>query len=78
MTLQDDVPKVVARAAQELAAAMKALQQANALFTVLAGTGGGIDPAETFLLAQIGAELTANYGERADEEAQNLAEVSHG
>lgn len=69
---------VAKRAADELNAATKALHQANALFTILESTGGSGDPGQMFLLAQIGAELTANYGERAEAEADFFAEVRHG
>lgn len=78
MTWQGDVPGLVARAADELTAAVTALNQANALFGILEGMAGSSGTAEVFLLAQIGAELTANYGERAAAEADRFAEISHG
>ncbi|MFL9893747.1 MULTISPECIES: hypothetical protein [Paraburkholderia] len=68
---------IAKRAADELTAAVTALNQANALFEVLEKMAAGSDPTEVFLLAQIGAELTANYGERAATEADFFAEVSH-
>ena len=74
MTNRTDIAK---RAADELTAAVTALNQANALFEVLEKMAAGSDPTEVFLLAQIGAELTANYGERAATEADFFAEVCH-
>ncbi|MCC8396315.1 hypothetical protein LJ656_27370 [Paraburkholderia sp. MMS20-SJTR3] len=70
---------IAPRAAAEMNAAAKALTQANALFVVLGKMGSGsIDLTEAVLLAQIGAELTANYGDRAADEADFFAEVRHG
>jgi len=77
MSWQGEVAGLTARAAAELTAAVVALNQANALFKVLEKMAAGSDPTEVFLLAQIGAELTANYGERAATEADFFAEVSH-
>jgi Fic family protein len=75
---QDEKRLGWARAAQELTAAVTVLNQANALFGILEKTAAGSDPAEVFLIAQIGAELTANYGERAAAEADFFAGVRHG
>jgi hypothetical protein len=69
---------IAKRAADELTAAVKALNKANALFGILENMAGSSDPAEGYLLAQIGTELTANYGERAAAEADFFAEMSHG
>jgi hypothetical protein len=74
MTNRTDIAK---RAAEELAAATKALQQANMLFASLEDIGAGLGGSKVFLLAQIGAELTASYGERADGQAEFFAGVSH-
>ncbi|MFK4447484.1 murein DD-endopeptidase MepM/ murein hydrolase activator NlpD [Caballeronia udeis] len=77
MTKQTDIAK---RAADELAAAMRAFQHAHVLFKLLeewAVTGKDLD--RGFLLAQIGAEITSKYGKRADGESDFfLAEVNHG
>ena len=69
---------IAKRAAAELAAVTKALQQAGMLFSTLEEIGAGLHGSKVFLLAQIGAELTATYGERADGEAEFFAGVSHG
>ncbi|WP_144142671.1 hypothetical protein [Paraburkholderia sp. BCC1884] len=76
--MQDIEELCRARAANELTAAVVALNQANALFGILEKMSGLGDPAEAFLLAQIGSELTANYGERAASAADCFAEACHG
>jgi hypothetical protein len=61
------------RAAGELNAAAAALQRAHLLFTLIentASSSGDLDQAKT--LAQIGAELAINYGERAADEAHQF------
>jgi hypothetical protein len=74
MANRTDIAK---RAADELTAAVIALNQANALFGILEGMAGSSGTAEAFLLAQIGGELTANYGERAAAEADFFGVVSN-
>lgn len=79
MSWQDDAPPLKARAAGELAAAAKALKQAHALFSVIdALLGDEVSTYRARVLAQIGLEMTINYGERAEEEAANFAEACHG
>lgn len=78
MTWQGDVRGLTARVAGELTAAATALKQAHALFSVIDTLLG--DEVSTYraqVLARIGFEMTINYGERAEEEAANLTEVSH-
>jgi hypothetical protein len=79
MNWQDDVPALAARVGGELSAAAKALMQAHTLFSVIdALLGDEVSTYRAQVLARIGFEMTINYGERAEEEAANLAEVSHG
>ncbi|CAG9194521.1 conserved hypothetical protein [Paraburkholderia tropica] len=74
--LEKSARKTAARAADELAAAARALRQANALFHVLeyiasAGDACGFDD---LTLAEIGKELAGNYAERAQAEAVRFSE----
>ncbi|MFM0002757.1 hypothetical protein PQR57_17185 [Paraburkholderia dipogonis] len=79
MTWQGDVPGLTAKVAGELAAAAKALMQAHTLFSVIdALLGDEMSTYRAQVLARIGFEMTMNYGERAEEEAANLAEVARG
>lgn len=70
---------VVQSAADELRAAASALNQANALFrTIVRWKQSDIADVDWKTLAQVGWELTLNYGERADGEAAALAEMANG
>ncbi|MBB2977663.1 hypothetical protein [Paraburkholderia tropica] len=68
--------KTAARAADELAAAARALRQANALFHVLEYTASAGDACgfDDLTLAEIGKELAGNYAERAQAAADRFSE----
>jgi hypothetical protein len=64
------------RAADELAAAAKALWRANVLFRLIAVSiaAGEVEKIDALSLAEIGDELTATYGERAEGESKFFVE----
>ena len=68
---------IAKRAGEELAAAMAALQRTHLLFTLIEQAASGAEPNknQVFLLAQIGAEIAACYGERAASEADFFADA---
>lgn len=78
MSWQVDVQKSKSRAATELNAAAAALQQAHLLFTLIESSiesSASLGQART--LAVIGAELVCNYGNRAEDEAEQFAGDGH-
>lgn len=64
------------RAAEELSAAATALRRANVLFGLIAHAiaSDDIEKFGPICLAEIGAEITATYGERAEGESEFFAE----
>ena len=64
------------RAAEELSAAATALWRANVLFGLLAQAilSGDIGKFTPLCLAEIGAEITETYSERAEGEAEFFAD----
>jgi hypothetical protein len=74
--LEKTARKTAGRAADELAAAARALRQANALFHVLEyiASSDGTCGFDDLTLAEIGKELAGNYAERAQAESDRFAE----
>ncbi|WP_321920067.1 hypothetical protein [Paraburkholderia tropica] len=74
--LEKSARKTAVRAADELAAAARALRQANALFHVLEYIASADDTCgfDDLTLAEIGKELAGNYAERAQQQADQFAE----
>jgi hypothetical protein len=64
------------RAAEELSAAATALRRAGVLFELLAQAilSDDIEKFTPLCLAEIGAEITETYGERAEGEAEFFAD----
>ncbi|NML99633.1 hypothetical protein HHL24_17035 [Paraburkholderia sp. RP-4-7] len=77
MHKQLSATEMAKRAAAELAGAQRAIEQANALFGVIQMLVNCGDPAQIFLMAQIGGEMTGYSAERAESESEYFAGAGH-